>query len=56
MNAGSNSGLGARGARCRTALPLPRFVEPTEANARKLRDALGDFGFGEIAPSIEARG
>jgi hypothetical protein len=29
---------------------LDVFVEPTLANARRLRDALGDFGFGALAP------
>jgi hypothetical protein len=32
---------------------LDVFVEPTLANARRLREALGDFGFGDIAPSAE---
>ena len=31
---------------------LDVFVEPTPANARRLREALNDFGFGEIAPSV----
>ena len=30
---------------------LDVFVEPTQANARRLRDALIDFGFGSAAPS-----
>ncbi len=30
---------------------LDVFVEPSLANARRLRDALVDFGFGAIAPS-----
>jgi len=28
---------------------LDVFVEPTSANARRLRDALEDFGFGAVA-------
>jgi hypothetical protein len=32
---------------------LDVFVEPTLANARRLRDALVDFGFGNIAPPAE---
>jgi hypothetical protein len=28
------------------------FVEPTAANARRLRAALGDFGFAAVAPSL----
>jgi hypothetical protein len=32
---------------------LDVFVEPTMANARRLRDALVDFGFGNVAPSAE---
>ena len=31
---------------------LDVFVEPTPANARRLRAALGDFGFGAAAPSL----
>src|SRR5208282_3744038 len=31
---------------------LDVFVDPTPANARRLREALNDFGFGEIAPSV----
>jgi hypothetical protein len=29
------------------------FVEPTAASARRLREALVDFGFGEVAPTVE---
>ena len=32
---------------------LDVFVEPTLPNARRLRDALVDFGFGSVAPSAE---
>jgi hypothetical protein len=32
---------------------LDVLVEPTLANARRLREALVDFGFGDIAPSAE---
>jgi len=32
---------------------LDVFVEPSLANARKLREALVDFGFGDITPSAE---
>lgn len=32
---------------------LDVFVEPTLANARRLREALADFGFGAIAPPSE---
>jgi hypothetical protein len=32
---------------------LDVFVEPTAANARRLRDALADFGFGDVAPPAE---
>ena len=32
---------------------LDVFVELTAANARRLRDALGDFGFGDVAPTVE---
>jgi hypothetical protein len=32
---------------------LDVFVEPTENNAARLRAALVEFGFGEIAPSID---
>jgi hypothetical protein len=32
---------------------LDVFVEPTLANARRLREALADFGFGAIAPGAE---
>ena len=32
---------------------LDVFVEPTLANARRLRQALADFGFGGVAPSVE---
>ncbi len=31
---------------------LDVFSEPSLANARRLRDALSDFGFGEVAPSV----
>jgi Nucleotidyl transferase AbiEii toxin, Type IV TA system len=31
---------------------LDVFVEPTAANARRLRDALVDFGFGAVAPGV----
>ena len=31
---------------------LDVFVDPTPANARRLREALGYFGFGDIAPSV----
>jgi len=31
---------------------LDVFVEPTAQNARRLREALGDFGFGAVAPSV----
>lgn len=31
---------------------LDVFVQPSLANARRLRDALGDFGFGDVAPSV----
>jgi hypothetical protein len=30
---------------------LDVFVEPTAANARRLREALADFGFGDVAPT-----
>jgi hypothetical protein len=30
---------------------LDVFVEPTAANARRLREALVDFGFGKVAPA-----
>jgi hypothetical protein len=33
---------------------LDVFVEPSAANARRLREALVDFGFGTVAPSIKA--
>jgi hypothetical protein len=29
------------------------FVDPALANARRLREAVADFGFGEIAPTAE---
>jgi len=32
---------------------LDVFVEPTIENARRLREALCDFGFGSAAPSAE---
>jgi hypothetical protein len=32
---------------------LDVFVEPTVANAKRLREALEDFGFGAVAPSVE---
>lgn len=32
---------------------LDVFVEPSPANARRLRDALIDFGFGAVAPTAE---
>jgi hypothetical protein len=32
---------------------LDVFVEPTLANARRLREALVEFGFGAVAPSAE---
>jgi hypothetical protein len=32
---------------------LDVFVEPTGANAKRLSDALNDFGFGAVAPSVE---
>jgi hypothetical protein len=32
---------------------LDVFVEPTAANARRLREALEDFGFGAVAPGVE---
>jgi hypothetical protein len=32
---------------------LDVFVEPTLANARRLREALADFGFAAVAPSAE---
>ena len=32
---------------------LDVFVEPTAANARRLREALVDFGFGKVAPAVE---
>ncbi len=32
---------------------LDVFVEPTAANARRLREALVDFGFGHVAPTAE---
>ncbi len=32
---------------------LDLFVEPTAANARRLREALEDFGFGAVAPGVE---
>jgi hypothetical protein len=32
---------------------LDVFVEPTLPNARRLREALVDFGFGSVAPSAE---
>jgi hypothetical protein len=32
---------------------LDVFVEPSAGNARRLRAALVDFGFGEVAPSLE---
>src|SRR5207247_877381 len=32
---------------------LDVFVEPTLRNAQRLRDALVDFGFGLVAPSVE---
>jgi hypothetical protein len=32
---------------------LDVFVEPTLANARRLRDALVAFGFGAVTPSVE---
>lgn len=32
---------------------LDVFVEPTLANAQRLRDALCDFGFGATAPSAK---
>jgi pimeloyl-ACP methyl ester carboxylesterase len=31
---------------------LDVFVEPTAADARRLRDALVDFGFGGVAPAV----
>jgi len=33
---------------------LDVFVEPSDANAQRLRDALKDFGFGDVAPSVKA--
>lgn len=35
---------------------LDVFVEPTAANARRLRAALEDFGFGAVAPGVEELG
>ncbi|HLK39414.1 MAG TPA: nucleotidyl transferase AbiEii/AbiGii toxin family protein [Polyangiaceae bacterium] len=32
---------------------LDLFVEPTTANAKRLREALEDFGFGAVAPDVE---
>ncbi|MBI2391573.1 MAG: nucleotidyl transferase AbiEii/AbiGii toxin family protein [Deltaproteobacteria bacterium] len=32
---------------------LDVFVEPTVVNARRLREALVDFGFGAVAPAVE---
>lgn len=32
---------------------LDVFVEPTAANASRLRQALADFGFGPVAPGVE---
>ena len=32
---------------------LDVFVDPTAANAKRLRDALVDFGFGDVAPAAE---
>ena len=32
---------------------LDVFVEPAPANAKRLRDALGDFGFGDVAPTVK---
>ena len=32
---------------------LDVFVEPTTANAKRLRRALEDFGFGAVAPGVE---
>ncbi len=32
---------------------LDVFVEPTIANARRLREALATFGFGKVAPTVE---
>ncbi len=32
---------------------LDVFVEPGAANARRLREALADFGFGDVAPTVE---
>jgi hypothetical protein len=32
---------------------LDVFVEPTATNARRLRDALFDFGFGAVTPPVE---
>jgi hypothetical protein len=32
---------------------LDVFVEPSRANARRVREVLVDFGFGDAAPSVE---
>ena len=32
---------------------LDVFVEPAPGNARRLREALVDFGFGDVAPAVE---
>jgi hypothetical protein len=32
---------------------LDLFVEPTTANAKRLREALEDVGFGAVAPEVE---
>jgi hypothetical protein len=32
---------------------LDVFVEPTALNASKLRQALEDFGFGNVAPRVD---
>jgi hypothetical protein len=43
-------------ARPRHTEDLDVFVEATKANARRLRAALVDFGFGEVLPSLEVLG
>lgn len=40
-------------ARPRHTEDLDVFVEPTRANARRLRAALVDFGFGSVCPPVE---
>jgi hypothetical protein len=41
-------------ARPRHTEDLDVFVEPTKANARRVRAALVDFGFGSVCPPVDA--